>query len=89
MRSFGKRITWLCILLTLWSAVAFAAHDHPNDSESLRCSVCVAAHSTVPSATVALLQVRFVVASSIQFEPLPAEQRVLPFALNVRPPPQV
>ena len=28
MQSISKRIAWLSLLLTLWSALAFAVHPH-------------------------------------------------------------
>ena len=34
MRSISKRIACLCVLLTFWSAIAFAAHQHSNATES-------------------------------------------------------
>src|SRR5437868_3271135 len=35
----------MCLLLTFWSALAFAAHHHSNGAESATCTFCVAAHS--------------------------------------------
>ena len=51
MRSISKRIAWLSLLLTLWSALAFAVHHHSTQDESATCQVCVAAHSASPAST--------------------------------------
>ncbi|MGA7319874.1 MAG: hypothetical protein WBW98_05145, partial [Candidatus Sulfotelmatobacter sp.] len=34
VQSISKRIAWLSLLLTLWSAVAFAVHRHSSQDES-------------------------------------------------------
>ena len=49
MPSISKRIAWLSLLLTLWSALAFAVHHHSSQDESTTCQVCVAAHSASPT----------------------------------------
>lgn len=88
MRSVSKQIAWLCLLLTLLSAYAFVAHQHSSSAEESQCAVCVAAHSVTPTAasnvsTTVLVPVLPVVLA----EPLSAKQRLVPFALTVRPPP--
>jgi hypothetical protein len=89
MRLMSKRIAWLCLVLTFWSALAFAMHQHANASESVKCTVCVAAHSASPKATSNLPNATFVPVSTFQPEPVSAKQRLIAFALSVRPPPQV
>ncbi len=42
MRSISKRIAWLSLLMTLWSALAFAMHHHSDVNESAACQVCIA-----------------------------------------------
>jgi hypothetical protein len=37
MRSVAKMVAFLCLLLTIWSAVAVVAHHHSNSTESLTC----------------------------------------------------
>ena len=49
MRSSVKCVALLCLLLTFWSAFAFAAHHHSKSTESAKCTVCVAAHSAAPN----------------------------------------
>lgn len=90
MRSVSKQITWLCLLVTLCSVYGFAAHQHSNFLDEAQCAVCIVAHSASPSATYKLptaiaVLVQFVVPA----EPSSAKQRLVPFALTVRPPPAV
>ena len=89
MRSISKRIACLCVLLTFWSAIAFAAHQHSNATESAKCTVCVAAHSASPTADPTPRPTTFVVVSTFRAEPVSAKQRFVAFALSVRPPPSV
>jgi hypothetical protein len=90
MRSISKRIAWLCLLLMFSSAIAFVAHHHSDANESVRCTVCVAAHSASPPAPAVLLRATFVAVSTFQPEPVvSAKQRLIVFALSVRPPPEV
>jgi hypothetical protein len=89
MRLYSKRIAWFCILLTFWSAFAFAIHHHSNATESAKCTVCVAAHSASPKAASKLPHATFVVVSTFQVESVSAKQCLVAFALNIRPPPEV
>jgi hypothetical protein len=89
MRSITKRIACLCVLLTFWSAIAFAAHQHSNATEAAKCAVCIAAHSASPKAPSTLLKATFVAVSTFRAEPVAAKQRLIGFALCVRPPPSV
>ena len=77
----------MCMLLTVWSAIAFVTHQHSTSSESTDCSVCIAAHSASPKSTPRLLPTTFIVVSTFQAQPVSAKQRLVTFALNVRPPP--
>jgi hypothetical protein len=89
MRSISKRLAFVCLLLTVWSAIAFVTHQHSNSTESARCTVCVAARSASPKATSNLLKATFVALSTFQAQPVSAKQRLVAFALSVRPPPEV
>jgi hypothetical protein len=89
MRLFSKKIAFLCLLLTFWSALAFAAHHHSSATEAAKCTVCIAAHSASPKANSTPRPERFVVVSSFRAEPISAKQRFAAFALSVRPPPSV
>ncbi|MGC1648668.1 MAG: hypothetical protein WA741_22855, partial [Candidatus Sulfotelmatobacter sp.] len=61
MRSISKRIAYLCVLLTFWSALAFALHHHSSATEGATCTVCVAAHSASPEVPFALAHTTSVV----------------------------
>ena len=89
MRSFSKKVALVCLLLTVWSAVGLAAHHHSSRTEAARCSVCVTAHSAAPKAVANLLQATFVLASAPVLDTVSARQRLISFALSVRPPPSV
>jgi hypothetical protein len=78
------------MLLTFWSAMASAAHQHSDATDSARCTVCVAAHSASPKVTTNLPKVTFVPVSTFRPEPVSAkQQRLIVFAQSVRPPPSV
>jgi hypothetical protein len=90
MRSISKQIAWLCIVLTFSSALAFALHQHSSETEAAKCTVCVAAHSTSPKAPCKLPKVEFVAVSAfLGSQTVSAKQRLIAFALSVRPPPSV
>jgi hypothetical protein len=88
-RSISKRIAWLCLLLTFWSAMAFVSHQHSNEAKAAKCTVCVAALSTSPKAIFTPPKVTFVLVGTFRTEPVAAKQRLVAFALTVRPPPEV
>jgi hypothetical protein len=89
MRLISKRVAWLSLLLTLWSALAFAMHHHSNADESASCQVCIAAHSATP--VTASPAPKPVFRRLVAFRPQTAvaKQRLIAFALCVRPPPAV
>lgn len=89
MRSISKKIAFVCMLLTFWSAIAFIAHQHSSTTEAAKCTICVAAHSASPRTTSNQLKATFVEISTFQAEPISAKQRIIAFALSVRPPPSV
>jgi hypothetical protein len=90
MRPISKRIAWLCLLLMLWSAIAFAAHHHSDGDESATCSICIAALSASPTAPTLPPQTTWLAVSTVRTEPVvAAKQRLATFALTVRPPPEL
>ena len=89
MRSSLKPIAWMCLLLTFWSAFAFVAHHHSSATEAAKCTVCVAAHSASPKTVSTLPNATFVPVATFRPKPVSAKQRVIAFALCVRPPPGV
>ena len=40
---------WLCLSLMLWTVAAESTHNHPSQSESASCSICVVAHTASPA----------------------------------------
>jgi hypothetical protein len=89
MRSISKRIACVCVVLIFWSAIAFATHQDSDATESGICTVCIAAHSAAPEALPTPLHVTFVAISTLRAEPsISAKQRLVTFALSVRPPPE-
>lgn len=89
MRLIVKYGAVVCLLLTFWSAIAFAAHHHSNGTESAKCTVCVAAHSASPKASVNSVRATFTPVSMLRAEPVCTTHRLVAFALSVRPPPAV
>jgi hypothetical protein len=89
MRPISKKAALFCLLLTVWLAVGLAAHHHSSATDAARCSVCVAAHAAAPEAATTPSRVTFVSAFIQVSELVPAQQRLVSFALSVRPPPGV
>jgi hypothetical protein len=89
MRSVSKKVALLCLLLTVWSVVAFAAHHHSSATDAAKCTVCVAAHSASPKTVSILPKAVHVFAAAAVLDPVSAKQRLISFALRVRPPPSV
>jgi len=89
MRSISKRLAFVCLLLTIWSAIAFVVHQHSSATEAAKCTVCVAAHSASPKTTSNLQKAAFVALSTVHAQPVSAKHHLVAFALSVRPPPEV
>jgi len=87
MRSISKRVAWLSLLLTLWSALAFAMHHHKDADESASCQVCMAAHSTTPVVASPTPKPVFRRSVVFQLQTAVSKQRLTAFTLYVRPPP--
>jgi hypothetical protein len=87
VRSILKHIAVLCLLLTIWTAVAVVVHHHASGTETARCTVCVAAHSAAPKSTTSVLRATFVPLLAIKADTASVRQRLIAFALSVRPPP--
>lgn len=89
MRSTVRWLAWLCLSLVLWTAVAESTHNHPNQSESNSCSICVAAHSTAPAASCNPARPVFAAIGLLQEEEVIAKARLSVFELGIRGPPAV
>jgi hypothetical protein len=90
MRSVLKPIAGFCLFLMLVSAYGFAVHQHSSAIDEAQCNICVIAHSASPAAACTLPTAFFIlVLLLVVAEPISAKQRLVPFALSVRPPPAV
>src|SRR6266516_4644341 len=89
MRSNVKRLAVFCTLLMLWSAIAVVAHHHSTKSESVRCTVCVGAHSAAPRPISNRPAPTFVRISAVHLPSSCDSYRIIAFALSVHPPPAV
>lgn len=90
MRPGFKQIAWLCLLLTLFGTYSFAAHQHFSPGDEGPCTICVVAHSASPVPASVLPSAFLVLTLLILLVGLvSAKQRLVPFALSVRPPPEI
>jgi len=87
MRSLTKFAALLCLLLTVWIAVAVVAHHHANGAESQTCPVCVVARAPAATVTPSAAQPVFVRLYTVLVEPSPVQHRPPVFALSSRAPP--
>ncbi len=53
MRLWTRNLAWLCLSLMLWTAAAESVHNHPSQTESSSCSICVVAHTASPAISLA------------------------------------
>jgi hypothetical protein len=49
MRLWVKWSSWICLSLMLWTVTVESTHNHPNQTESASCSICIVAHSASPT----------------------------------------
>jgi hypothetical protein len=89
MRFTSRWLTWLCLSLMLWTAVAESTHNHPNKTESASCSICAVAHSTTPTATSNQVRPVFAAIGLLQEEEVIAKARLSVFDLGIRGPPAI
>ncbi len=89
MRFTSRWLTWLCLSLMLWTAVAESTHNHPNKTESTSCSICVVAHSSAPTASSTQARPVFAAVGLLQEEEVIANARLSRFELGSRGPPAV
>jgi hypothetical protein len=89
MRFTSRWLTWLCLSLMLWTAVAESTHNHPNKTESTSCSICVVAHSTAPTTSSNQARPVFAAVGLLQEEEVIANARLSLFELGSRGPPAV
>ncbi len=49
MRAWVRWSAWLCLGLMFWAAGVESTHQHPKQTKSASCVICVVAHSTNPT----------------------------------------
>ncbi len=89
MRFTSRWLTWFCLSLMLWAAVAESTHNHPNKTETASCSICVVAHSTAPTASCNQARPVFAAIGLLQEKDVIAKARLSVFDLGIRGPPAV
>jgi hypothetical protein len=89
MRFTLRWLAWLCLSLMLWTALAETTHNHPNKAEAASCSICVAAHTTAPTAGCHHARPVFAAVGVLQEEEIIAKARLSVFELGIRGPPAV
>ncbi|MGB7072713.1 MAG: hypothetical protein WA254_18975 [Candidatus Sulfotelmatobacter sp.] len=89
MRFSSRWLAWLCLSLMLWTAVAESTHNHPNQTDSNSCSICVAAHTTTPTPSCNHIRPVFATVGLQQEEDVIAIAPLSVFELGIRGPPAV
>jgi hypothetical protein len=89
MRHSSRWLAWLCLSLMFWTAVLESTHNHPNQTESASCSICVAAHSTTPTASSNPVRPVFETVARLQEEEVIATPWLSVLDLGSRGPPAV
>ncbi|MGA8501975.1 MAG: hypothetical protein WB683_10525 [Candidatus Sulfotelmatobacter sp.] len=89
MRFSSRWLAWLCLSLMLWTAVAESTHNHPNQTDSNSCSICVAAHTTTPTPSCNHIRPVFATVGLLQEEDVIARAPLSVFELGIRGPPAV
>jgi len=89
MHRLAKQTAWLCLLLLLFTTAAVTVHHHAGGNDSPTCELCLVASSAPVTASVPCLQQTFAAVSRAHSKPIEAaKQRLICFALTVRPPPE-
>lgn len=89
MRFSFRWLAWLCLSLMLWTAVVESTHNHPNQTESNSCSICVVAHTTTPTPSCNHIRPVFATVGLLQEEDVIARAPLSVFELGIRGPPAV
>ncbi len=87
MRSWMRWSAWLCLSLMLWTAAVESSHVHPNQTDANTCSICVAAHSTSPTASSTYAAPIFAAVGVLREEDAVAKTRFDFSHLGIRGPP--
>ena len=87
MRVWVRWSAWLCLSLMLWTVAAESTHNHPNQTESASCLICVAAHSASPASDSASAVPAFTTVALWQEEAVVRPVRLDSSNLGIRGPP--
>ena len=87
MRLWVRRSAWLCLSLMLWAAAVESTHNHPTQTESASCSICVAAHSASPTVSSIQTAPVFAAIGLLREEDVVAKARFDFADLGIRGPP--
>ena len=89
MRLWMRWSTWLCLSLMFWAAAAESTHNHPKQTESASCSICVVAHSSSPTVSSGHVRPVFATVGVLQEEVAVAKAEFYSSSLGIRGPPAV
>jgi len=89
MRVWVRWSAWLCLSLMLWTVAAESTHNHPNQSESASCLICVAAHSASPAVSTGHAAPFFAAVGTLQEHSVVANARLDFSEAGIRGPPAV
>jgi hypothetical protein len=73
----------------LWTVAAESTHNHPNQSESASCLICVAAHSASPAVSTGHAAPFFAAVGTLQEHSVVANARLDFSEAGIRGPPAV
>jgi hypothetical protein len=71
----------------LWTVAAESTHNHPNQTESASCSICIAAHSASPTSSTIQAAPVFAAVGLLREEDVIAKTRFDFSELGIRGPP--
>jgi hypothetical protein len=89
MRFRTRWLTWICLSLMLWAAVAESTHRHANQTEAASCLICVVAHSTAPALSTHQLRPVFATIGLLSEEKVGVKAQIEVFELGIRGPPEI
>jgi hypothetical protein len=89
MRAWVRWSARLCLSLMLWTVAAESTHNHLTQTEAAACSICVAAHSSNPTASSSHVRPVFSTVGVMQEEEVIAKAWIDVFELGIRGPPGV
>ncbi len=87
MRLWVRWSAWLALSLMLWTAAAESTHNHPTQTESASCSICVAAHSASPTLSSTQARPVFATLGMLQEEEVVAKAEIAFSNQGIRGPP--